>query len=277
MSQSMIKSKDPGTVRDANSPRSCLEELNVKPTPVESVDILGVQVNCVDSDDLLGLSCRWASEMTRRTIFYVNAHCMNLAWDDMEYRQILNQADLVYADGISIEWANRVLGGCRVSKATASDWLDDFCRMAVANRLRLYIFAGRPGVGSRTREYLTAKWPGIQIVGTADGYFQEMDEAEVLEDIESKSPQILFVGRGTPLQEKWIARHRESIDVPVWWGIGSLFDLTAGVEPWPPDWLTALGLQWFWRLLKNPAGKWRRYVLGNPLFVSRVLRQKWMK
>jgi N-acetylglucosaminyldiphosphoundecaprenol N-acetyl-beta-D-mannosaminyltransferase len=277
VSRNMTEAKDRRAEKVVAKPRSHLAGSNGRLSPVNRVDILGVQVACVDADKLLEVSCTWAGETDRRTIMYVNAHCLNLAWDDLQYRQILNQADLVYADGISVELANRVLGGCKLRKATASDWFDDFCRMAADNRLRLYIFAGRPGVAKRARDNLISRWPGLEVVGAADGYFHEMDEAEVLEDIERKAPQVLFVGRGSPLQEKWIARHREAIDVQVCWGIGSMFDLIAGVEAWPPDWLNALGMQWFWRLLMNPAGKWRRYVLGNPIFVSRVLRQKWIK
>lgn len=240
---------------------------------METVDILGVNVSCAKAQSVLKLAEIWSRQDVLRTIYYVNTHCMNIAYEDRQYREVLNRADLVYADGIGVVWASQVLGGCRLQKTTASDWLDDFCAMASANGLRFYILAGRPGVAEKAGEELIRQWPDLLIVGAGDGFFERRGEVEVLLDLQKTSPHILFVGMGTPLQEKWVDKHRQDISAPICWGIGSLFDLVAGVEPWAPGWMCDLSLQWLWRLLVDPRNKWRRYLIGNPQFLYRIIYQ----
>jgi exopolysaccharide biosynthesis WecB/TagA/CpsF family protein len=101
-----------------------------------------------------------------------------------------------------------------------------------------------------------------------------MSAEEVLVDIGRSNPQVVFVGMGAPLQEKWIAAHREEINAPVCWAVGALFDFVAGVEYRVPAWMNRLALEWLWRFLIDPSGKWKRTLVGNPVFVARVLRQK---
>jgi N-acetylglucosaminyldiphosphoundecaprenol N-acetyl-beta-D-mannosaminyltransferase len=205
---------------------------------------------------------------------YANAHSLNIAWDHPAYLTTLNQSDMVCADGVSVVWAGRFLGGNGLHKASGTEWIEAFCNLANAEQWRIYILAGRPGVAEQARANLQGQWPGINIIGTADGFFQGKSEEETLQDIERSAPDILFVGMGTPKQELWISQNRPRISAPVCWAVGSLFDLITGEEQWPPQWINAIGMQWFWRLLLDPVGKWRRYVLGNPVFVYRVLRQR---
>jgi N-acetylglucosaminyldiphosphoundecaprenol N-acetyl-beta-D-mannosaminyltransferase len=253
---------------------------------LEKVNILGVEVACLDLQAILDLVCEWSEHNTQAplgtkyTILYVNAHCLNTACADEGYRRVLNQADLVYSDGISVVWASRLLGGCELHKMTGADWIDDFASWAAstarsgASGLRIYILAGQPGIAERAGENLMKKYPGLQIVGACDGYFRQMSEAQVLQDIAGKKPHVLFVGMGIPQQEKWLAAHRQDIPTQICWAVGALFDYVAGVEPRVPRWMNALALEWLWRLMIDPVGKWRRYIFGNPLFAWHILRQK---
>lgn len=241
-----------------------------------SVDVLGIAVNCINIAGILNRVQNWCREEKRRSILYVNAHCLNLASTDPEYRRLLNQADLVYSDGISVVWASRFLGGCRLEKMTGADWIEDFCRCAQAQGLRIYFLAGRPGVARRAAVALTERYPDLQVVGICDGYFQEKSESEALAEIAQTGAQVVLIGMGTPEQEKWLAAHRQIIHAPVCWVVGALFDYVAGLELRCPAWMNALGLEWLWRLFVNPRGKWKRYLFGNPLFVYRLLRQKYL-
>lgn len=241
---------------------------------MKSVNVLGVQVDCVDKTRLLEQVLSWVRSRERRTVMYVNAHCLNLSSGNPAYRADLNRADLVYADGIGVVLAGRLLGNGQMAKATGSDWIADLCARLAAQGARIYILAGKPGVAEAARLNLTARWPGLQIAGLADGYFHGKSETEVLQDIARTAPDLLFVGMGTPRQERWIIQHGDALAVPVCWAVGSLFDLVAGMESWPPVWVSRLGLQWFWRWLMDPIGKFRRYILGNPLFLYRVVRQR---
>jgi len=240
---------------------------------VEKLDILGIPVACVTKLHLLAIVTAWACEEERRHVSYVNAHCLNLAARDPSYRAILNQSDLVYSDGKSVVWASHLLGGPQVHKITGRDWIHDLCRCAEQDGLSMYILAGRPGVAEKACRNLLECWPGLKITGCSDGYFITKSEAVVLDELAAQPPHFLLVGMGSPLQEKWIARWRAQIASPVCWSVGALFDYVAGEEAPVPAWMDRVGLEWLWRLMIDPGGKWQRYLIGNPLFVVRILGQ----
>lgn len=241
---------------------------------LETVDVLGVPVACVATEHILHYVAESIDARQERTIAYVNAHCLNIASRDPRYRSILNQCDLIYPDGIGVVWAGWLLARGRMKKSTGADWIEQFCRLAAHQGWRIYILAGRPGIASRARERLVQRHPTLKIVGAYDGFFIEKSQHDVIRDIAHTTPHVLFVGMGTPIQEKWIAAYRHAMPVPVCWAIGALFDYVAGIEPRVPVWMNILALEWLWRLLVDPLGKWRRYIVGNPLFVARVLQQK---
>jgi N-acetylglucosaminyldiphosphoundecaprenol N-acetyl-beta-D-mannosaminyltransferase len=158
---------------------------------------------------------------------------------------------------------------------TGADWIHDFCQQAQQVGLRLYILAGEPGIARLASDNLQNKYPGLKIVGCSDGWFSERSQSDVIHEINAASPHVVFIGLGVPRQEKWIAGRRKQIEAPVCWGVGALFDYVAGVEARVPRLMNLLALEWFWRLIMDPRGKWRRYLLGNPLFIYQVLRQKY--
>ena len=240
----------------------------------EQVNILGVHVNCDDKLTILNKVAKWADENNPRTITYVNAHCINLSYKNLEYRDVINHSDLVYSDGISVVWASQFLGGCRLAKITGREWIFDLCELAVTNNLRLYILAGAPNIAQRASENLKDRWPELKIVGASDGYFKKKTNDQIIEEINSTKPHVLFVGMGSPQQEFWVSKHRDLINVPICWAVGALFDNVAGVEPSVPSWMNKIALEWLWRLFIDPKGKWKRYILGNPLFAARLIQQK---
>ncbi len=242
---------------------------------MKTVPILGVNVSCARRQDILQWPLAWAEQPGARTVFYVNAHCLNLACANPHYRAALNAADLVYPDGISVVWAARWLTGCRLEKVTGRDWIHDFCALSASKGLRLYLLAGKPGVAETARQRLMAQTPGLEIAGARHGYFHESETPAILSKIRAASPHVLLVGLSTPRQELWLAANRSQIEAPVCWAVGALFDYVAGIEPPVPAWLNRLNLEWLWRMLVDPAGKWRRYLFGNPLFIARILAQKW--
>lgn len=253
-----------------------------EPAAWATVDILGVRVGCLSRFSLLEQVSAWISQAQPRWLAYVNAHCLNLACQDAEYRRLLNQADLVYPDGIGVVWAGRFLDRRRqgsasaMTKLTGADWIDDFCKNAVIGGWRVYLLGGKAGVAQRAAQTLQARHPGLQIAGASQGYFQPDSSETVLAEINASSAQVVLIGMGVPRQEKWLGAYRTQIAAPLCWTVGALFDYLAGVERRAPRWLNALGLEWFWRFWMDPRGKWRRYWLGNPRFVLRVLRQRFM-
>jgi N-acetylglucosaminyldiphosphoundecaprenol N-acetyl-beta-D-mannosaminyltransferase len=239
-----------------------------------TVDILNVRVACLDFSGILGQVQDWSAGVERRTVLYANAHSLNSACEDVRLWSALSRADLVYADGVGVVWASRILGGCRLVKMTGADWVWPFCAWAQDHAVSIYILAGRPGIAEEAGKVLLQRYPHLKIFGCADGFFQQKSEADVIREINRLRPQVLFVGLGTPLQEHWLAVHRPDLEVPLCWAVGALFDYVAGYERRVPAWMYALGLEWFWRLWLDPRGKWRRYLLGNPRFTARVLKQR---
>lgn len=146
--------------------------------------------------------------------------------------------------------------------------------MCQEQRISLYLLGGKPGIASEAQRRLQGWSPKLEIRGVCDGYFHEKSEAEVLGELEEKKPDVLMVGMGVPLQEKWIERNRKQIPAKVFWAVGALLDYVAGVESPVPAWMDRLALEWMWRMVIDPRGKWERYMIGIPLFMGRVLWQK---
>lgn len=241
---------------------------------IPTVDILGVRVNCLDTTCLVETVRSWSGEHSPRTVYYAHSKSLNASYRDASYRYILNSADLILSDGISVVWAGKFLGGLPFCKITAAEWIYEYAGMAAQEAIRTYFFGSRPGIARQAADIMKKSYPGLPIVGSSDGFFHEKSEAEVLEDIARSSPQVVFVGMGAPLQEKWIAAHRQEIQAPVCWAVGAMFDFVTGAEYRVPSWMNRLALEWLWRFLIDPSGKWKRTLVGNPLFVLRVLRQK---
>jgi len=241
---------------------------------LNSVNILDVNVSCLDIKGIFACVKEWVEGDQLRTILYVNAHCLNIANEDTYYRMLLNQADIVYADGISVVWSSRFLGGCKLQKNTGADWIENFCRFAEQESIRIYILAGEEGVAQNAKDNLLKSYPEIKIVGYSDGFFKNKSEDQVLSEIRVLSTQVLFVGMGTPHQERWTYEHREEISASVCWVVGGLFDIIAGTKSRSPPWMVRVGLEWFYRLIVDPVGLWERYIIGNPRFVTRIIRQK---
>jgi len=187
-----------------------------------------------------------------------------------KYLKILQSMDLVYPDGISIVWGSRLLGGCKLKKMTGADWIFNFCQLAERSGISIYIIAGKPGVAKHACKSLINKYPKLKICGIRDGYYSEISEDDLIDEINNVSPDVVFVGMGVPIQEEWIDSHRAEISAPVCWGVGALFDYVAGIEPRVPPWMNKLGLEWLWRLIVDPLGKWKRYLIGNLSFISRA-------
>lgn len=242
-------------------------------TNLKTANILGVNVACTSIQDIIARVTAWTELDEQRTVMYVNAHIINIAKQDALFLEILNRADLVCCDGIGVVWAAKILGGCQLEKITGADWIYSFCESAERTGLRIYLLAGKPGIAMVAKQNLQNRYPGLKIVGVSDGYFVERNEQTVLTHITDTQPDLIFVGMGSPVQEKWINSNRDDVSAPVCWAVGALFDYVADVEPRAPKWMNASGLEWLWRLIHDPSGKWERYLFGIPRFVYRILRE----
>jgi len=198
---------------------------------------------------------------------FVNAHCLNLAFRDRAYARLLNQADQVWADGVGVAIAARNRRTPVLENVNGTDMLPLLCQSGHS----LYLLGGKPGVAEAAREKLQAQYPELRILGTWHGYFPD-DCTALIQDINAKAPDVLMVAMGVPKQEFWIAEHRGQLNCRVCLAVGGLLDFASGRIPRAPHWLRRLRGEWLFRLWQEPRRMFKRYILGNPLFLWRVWR-----
>lgn len=240
----------------------------------DTVDILSVRVNHLNVKQLLTKVEQFIRFGRRYTILYVNIHCMNLAMADGEYKRILNSASLVYCDGEGVRLGARILGYNLPTRMTGADWIYNLARFCEERSISLFFLGAEPSVAKTAAEKLKLLFPRLMIAGTFHGYFDKINCQEVLKAINSASPDILLVGLGSPLQEKWIYQYRDKIEVPVCWAVGALFDFVSGKNKRASQWMLNCGLEWSHRLISEPSRLWRRYLIGNTVFMYRIFKEK---
>jgi len=209
-----------------------------------------------------------------RRVFFVNADCLNLAYADRDYHFLLHDADLVLPDGSGVRLGLNWLGAQMADNLNGTDLFPHLCDRARNLGLRLFFLGGQPGIAAKTAQAMQAAYPGLKVAGTRDGYFTPDQEAEVVAAVNASGADILLLGMGAPRQERWLTDNAAVLNVGVGIGVGGLFDYYSGAVSRSPLWLQELGLEWVWRIFQQPADKWRRYTVGNPLFLLRVLRQR---
>ena len=236
------------------------------------VDVLGVGVDPIDLRQVLSTVGEFIRSGEKKTVCYANVHCVNIARRDREFREILNGADLVYCDGFGVVLGARIMGMHLPGRMTGADWIYDLCSFCQDAGYSIYLLGSRPGVAGKAAGRLRELYPSLEIPGSHHGYLSDQREVEAtIREVNGCRPDILLVGMGSPLQEKFVRRHRDRFDVPVCWTVGALFDYVAGVVPRAPRWMLDHGLEWLFRLLYEPRRMWSRYLVGNTVFLMRVL------
>lgn len=208
-------------------------------------------------------------------VFFINADCINKIFIDKEYYRILLGTALLYPDGSGINLAARMLGKSLKENLNGTDLLPQLCKLAVAGGYKMYLLGAAKGIAEAAQERLIESFPGLQIVGAAHGFFDWQSEADrVIKRINDSAADILLVAFGAPLQEKFICKYRDRINASLLMGVGGLFDFYSGQMPRAPLWMRETGIEWVYRLYQEPRRMWKRYVLGNPLFLYRIFRWK---
>jgi N-acetylglucosaminyldiphosphoundecaprenol N-acetyl-beta-D-mannosaminyltransferase len=236
--------------------------------------VLGVRVDNLTMDETLARVVGAARKGETLRAAFVNTDCLNQSVGSDEYRRNLDGADLVLADGIGIRLAGRILGTGVRANVNGTDLFPMLCERAVREGLSIFLLGARPGVAEAVADTMQKSMPRLKIAGFRDGYWSREQEDEIVAEVAASRADILLVALGAPRQDLWIARHHDRLRVPVALGVGGLFDFYSGRIPRAPLWLRELGLEWIWRLFQEPGRMWRRYVIGNPLFLIRVLRQR---
>lgn len=237
--------------------------------------IFDIPVDLGQPEELMSRITGWADEDgPTRKVMYVNAHVLNQSLEYPELRDTLDRADLVYCDGYGVRLAAKALDVEIPHRMTGADWIWDLAGLCARDGRSMYLLGSEPGVTREAAARLRQAYPHLEVAGSHHGYFVigSPHDDRVVEDINARNPDILLVGMGTPRQELWVEHNADRLDARVVWTVGALFDIVSGRVPRAPHWLADNGLEWIFRLAIEPQRMWRRYLIGNPVFVSRVLK-----
>jgi N-acetylglucosaminyldiphosphoundecaprenol N-acetyl-beta-D-mannosaminyltransferase len=238
----------------------------------KSIDFLGIKIGGLTRDQIINQVLEYASTGKCRFMTYLNAHCANIYFADFEYREALQKSDLVYSGGQGVVWASRFLGGFLPERVNILDFFDGLVRKLKEEGVTVYLLGGSKNTVKKAEKFLRDK--GLKILGSRDGFFDKTEEAEIIKEINRQSPDILMVGMGVPKQEKWIYGHLKELNVNLCWAVGGVFELLAGRLKRSPVWVSDCGLEWLYLGFQDPGRLLKRYLIGNFIFVYRVLDYK---
>jgi len=243
------------------------------------VVIAGIPIDDLNMEETLARLEDFIASGQPHQVATVNADFIVRAWDDPELRYILQDADLLTADGMPLVWGARLLGAPLEGRVTGADLVPALATFGSQRGWRIYFLGARPGVAAHAAQILTERHPGLQVVGVHSPPLSTIFDMEpgLVERIRQARPDILLVAFGNPKQEKWIHMHLTQLGVPVCIGVGGTFDFIAGEVRRAPAWMQRSGLEWLYRLLQEPRRMWRRYVVDifqfGRFFIAQWLRQ----
>ncbi len=245
------------------------------PTPF---NILGIPVHPLTVTQLHHHIANYIAQNAHALILNVNVHCMNLSVEYSWLRQLLNQAEIVFCDGAGVMLGAKILGHQVPERITYADWFWQLAEFSEPQGYTFYFLGAKPGVAETAAQKLRKQFPHLQIVGIQDGYFDKtpnsLENEAIIQDINRHAPNILVLGLGMPLQEQWLLENWDRLTVNVALTGGAVFDYISGELQRAPQWMTDNGLEWLGRLLIEPRRLWKRYIVGNPRFLWRVLKQR---
>lgn len=237
-----------------------------------TLELLGVRIANLTTAEAIEHIDRIIQHNGHERIAFVNADSLNKAFKNDSFRDTLNRGDMVLADGIGIKV------GCRMTKqhirenVNGTDLFPRLCAHMSARSQRLYLLGAKAGIPERVRDWVNTHHPGVNIAGVRNGYFSDDETPAICEAIRKARPDVLLVALGAPRQEQWIETYFADLDTHVAIGVGGLFDFYSDTIPRAPVWMREVGIEWVYRLLQEPCRMMKRYLIGNLLFVIRVLR-----
>lgn len=242
--------------------------------PLPTCEILDVPVVQATASSALAEIARLGSNDAPARVVYVNAHTLNLCSVDAEYRRVICESSVVLNDGIGVELAARIQRTTFPENLNGSDFNPRILELAAERGWKVFLLGGRPGVADQAATKLQASIDGLQVAGTRDGYFGRSQDADVAAAVKASRADVLVVAMGNPLQERWLADNLDATGCRIGVGVGAFLDFVVGVQKRAPLWMNRWGIEWVWRLAQEPRRMWRRYVVGNPVFLARVLRAR---
>jgi N-acetylglucosaminyldiphosphoundecaprenol N-acetyl-beta-D-mannosaminyltransferase len=244
---------------------------------MEEIRILGIKVNPLTAEELNRKIGEIIRERRKELVLNVNVNAINQALKHPFMKELLNSAAIVFCDGHGVMLGARILGHNIPERITYADWMWDLSGYMEKEGISYYFLGAEEGIAKKAAEKLVERFPLLKIAGVRNGYFDKSKGPEndaVIEEINRVSPDVLVVGFGMPAQERWLKENWERINAKVALTGGGCFDFISGSVKRAPRWMMNLWLEWFFRLLLQPRRMFYRYVVGNPLFLLRVIVER---
>ncbi|MDQ3985418.1 MAG: WecB/TagA/CpsF family glycosyltransferase [Actinomycetota bacterium] len=207
-------------------------------------------------------------------VYYVNAHALNLAVESPDYAESLRGASLLLNDGAGIALAGRLYGRPFPENLNGSDFNPLILALARRRGWRTFLMGARPGVAEVAAQRLKRLMPGLIICGTHHGYLEGSESERIADEIRRSKTDVLMVGMGNPVQELWVDEYLPRSGARLGVGVGAFLDFSAEMVPRAPAWMNRFGMEWAFRLSREPRRLWKRYVVGNPKFLWRIARHR---
>jgi N-acetylglucosaminyldiphosphoundecaprenol N-acetyl-beta-D-mannosaminyltransferase len=239
--------------------------------------ILGVRVDNKTMKETIQEILQMAFSKHPKVVSFLNAEYANIAYKNSEYKAALNKSDLVLPDGIGLRIAGKWLGTPIRQNVNGTNLFPRLCVALKDQELPLFLLGGQPSVLEGITKWVQQNYPWVQIAGTHHGYFTPEAEETIVKQISDSRSRILLVGLGAPQQNLWVIKHLPKLKVGVVLTVGGLFDFYSQRIPRAPTWMQEMGLEWFYRLIQEPKRLWKRYLIGNWIFLLRIIKQKYTR
>ncbi|HEY7484432.1 MAG TPA: WecB/TagA/CpsF family glycosyltransferase [Streptosporangiaceae bacterium] len=249
--------------------------------PHDTVDVMGVRVSVADVPLLRRFVGEAVQTRTQLLVTFANPNYVMAAQRNRGLRELMNSFDLNLADGWGVVMAAKILGRPLPARMANDDLTDDLFGSAAAEGWRIYLFGNAPGVADTAAVNLEKWFPGIHIVGTQHGHWGSdngrlpaADTERIIAEINEAKPDILQVGLGTPLQQRFVAENRDRLEVPVIITCGAYLEHLAERREWYPTWVLRLRIGFLYRLYRDPKRLWYRYTVELASYLWRVFRHR---
>lgn len=248
--------------------------------PPPTADVLGVPMALTDYDRTMDWIDATIATGGRGYVCVAAVHTVMVFQEDEELREAVLKSDLTVPDGTPIVWAMNALGHPLSQRVYGPELMARHCERSVRTGARFFLYGGaNQGALVQLALNLRRRYPGVRIVGGYSPPYRKLsaeEEDAVAREINASGADVVWVGIGVPKQEKWMAAMRDRLDAPVLIGVGAAFDFHAGRVAQAPDWIQALGMEWAFRLSREPRRLWKRYAMYNPKFVLGFVMQ-WLR
>jgi len=240
------------------------------------INVLGVGLSELNLDLAVEKVLHAIEHKQKGYICVSGVHGVSEAQADQEFKDILNKAFLNTPDGMPMVWFGKWHGSKIMERVYGPDLMLRMCEASEEVPIKHYFFGGGDGIADKLKASLQQRFPFLHVVGTKTPPFRPLnaeEDKELIEEVAQLKPDIIWVGLSTPKQERFMSAYLDRLDTTLMFGVGAAFDFHAGLIPQAPSWMQKSGLEWFYRLCKEPKRLWKRYLKNNPVFLVRAAAQ----